>query len=197
MKRLSPPAVLILAAACIFLIDAAIVLAPRTLADPAMSATPATSSSAGAVAAASPTGFWFADPTWWPASTENVYIPGPTRPPATPTPEPTPTAKPTPAPTPRDTVWNARTYVKNRVGARGYDCVNAIWTAESKWNPRAGSPTGAYGIPQAYPGSKMAAFGSNWRTSPLTQVKWGIWYVDSRYGSACAAYNFWSANGWY
>ena len=61
----------------------------------------------------------------------------------------------------------------------------------------AGSPTGAYGIPQAYPGSKMAAFGSNWRTSPLTQVKWGLWYINSRYGSACAAYNFWSANGWY
>jgi hypothetical protein len=43
----------------------------------------------------------------------------------------------------------------------------------------------------------MAAFGSNWRYSPLTQVKWGLWYVNSRYGSACAAYNFWKAHGWY
>ena len=106
-------------------------------------------------------------------------------------------AKATPAPTPRDTVWNARTYVKNRVGAKGYDCINAVWTGESKWNPRAGTPTGAYGIPQAFPGTKMAAFGSNWRYSPLTQVKWGLWYVTTRYGSACAAYTFWKANGWY
>jgi hypothetical protein len=87
--------------------------------------------------------------------------------------------------------------VKNRIGARQYDCVNAIWTRESGWNPRAGTPSGAYGIPQAFPGSKMAAFGSNWRYSPLIQVKWGIWYVNDRYGSACAAYKFWSAHGWY
>lgn len=100
-------------------------------------------------------------------------------------------------PTPRDTVWNARIYVKNRIGASQYDCINPIWTAESKWNPLAGNPSGAYGIPQAYPGSKMAAFGSNWRTSPLTQVKWGIWYVNSRYGSACRAYSFWKEHGWY
>ena len=115
----------------------------------------------------------------------------------TPTPIPSPTAKPTPVPTPRDTVWNARTYVKNRIGAKQYDCINAVWTGESKWNPRAGDPAGAYGIPQAFPGSKMAAFGSNWRYSPLTQVKWGLWYVNSRYGSACSAYTFWKANGWY
>jgi len=52
-------------------------------------------------------------------------------------------------------------------------CIDYVWTRESKWNPRAGVPSGAYGIPQAFPGSKMARFGSNWRTSPLTQVKWG------------------------
>jgi len=79
----------------------------------------------------------------------------------------------------RDTVWNARTYVQNRVGAKGYDCVNVIWTHESGWDPYQAYPAGgnpalvAYGIPQAHPGSKMAAFGSNWRYSPLTQVKWG------------------------
>ena len=43
----------------------------------------------------------------------------------------------------------------------------------------------------------MATFGSNWRTSPLTQVKWGLWYVAERYGSACAAWDFWQAHGWY
>jgi Transglycosylase SLT domain len=196
LKRYSTAAVLIAAAALILCIDAVIVVVPRTLADPAASATPAAFGSPVAAAQPSPTGFWFADPMYGPASTENVYIPGPT-PAATPTPSPTPTPKPTPKPTPRDTVWNARAYVKARVGAKGYNCVNAIWTGESKWNPRAGTPSGAYGIPQAYPGNKMAAFGSNWRTSPLTQVKWGLWYIESRYGSACGAYAFWSAHGWY
>jgi hypothetical protein len=112
--------------------------------------------------------------------------------PALPTSIPTtaPTAKPTPKPTPRpyrDTVTNARAYAKSRLGTTQYNCINYIFTRESRWNPRAGNPSGAYGIPQAKPGSKMAAFGSNWRYSPLTQVKWGIWYVNSRYGSACAA----------
>jgi hypothetical protein len=96
-----------------------------------------------------------------------------------------------------DTVAGARAYVKARIGTRQYNCINALFTRESKWNPLAGKVTGAYGIPQAFPGSKMAAFGSNWRTSPITQVKWGIWYVDSRYGSACAAWDFWQAHGWY
>jgi hypothetical protein len=117
-------------------------------------------------------------------------------------PTPTPTRKPTPKPKPKpivyaNTVAGARAYVRARLGTRGYNCVNAIWAAESKWNPRAGRLTGAYGIPQAFPGSKMAKFGSNWQTSPLTQVKWGIWYVNDRYGSACAAYTFWHAHGWY
>jgi hypothetical protein len=143
----------------------------------------------------SPTGFPFDTPTWWPATTANAYIPTPTPGPATPT--PVPTAKPTPVPTPRDTVWNARTYAKNRLGASQYNCLNVIFTYESKWNPQAGSVSGAYGIPQAKPGSKMATFGSNWRYSPLVQVKWGIWYVNSRYGSACAANAFLQSHGWY
>jgi hypothetical protein len=123
---------------------------------------------------------------------------------ATPIPTATPTAKPKPKPkakpkpvTYANTVAGARAYVKARIGTRQYNCINAIFTAESKWNPLAGKVTGAYGIPQAFPGSKMAAYGSNWRTSPITQVKWGIWYVDDRYGSACAAWDFWEAHGWY
>jgi hypothetical protein len=196
LKRLSTAAVLVMAAAFVLVVDAAIMLVPNALADPALSPSPSISYAADSsvIADASPTPF-FADPTWYPATTENAYIPTPTPEPATPT--PAPKAKPTPVPTPRDTVWNARTYVKNRVGARGYDCINAIWTAESGWNPRAGNPSGAYGIPQALPGSKMASFGSNWRYSPLTQVKWGLWYVANRYGSACGAYDFWQAHGWY
>ncbi len=196
MKRLSPAVVLIAATAFVIAIDAIIVVAPQALADPAPSAT---ISAAPAIADASPTvGAFNGDPlpagTLYFADPNATPVPTPT---PSPTLEPTPTPKPTPVPTPYDTVWNARTYAKNRLGAAGYACIDNVFTKESKWNPYAGTPTGAYGIPQAYPGSKMATFGSNWRTSPLTQVKWGIWYVTSRYGSACAAWDFWQANGWY
>ena len=185
-----------MAAALILVVDTVILVVPNALADPSATPSPAASTAAASLLAdASPTRFVDA-PTWFPATTENAYVPTPTPEPATPT--PVPTAKPTAAPAYRDTVWNARIYVKGRVGAKGYDCINAVWTAESNWNPRAGNPTsGAYGIPQAFPGSKMAAFGSNWRYSPLTQVKWGLWYVTNRYGSACGAYDFWQAHGWY
>lgn len=197
MKRFSPAAVLLAAAAFVIVIDAAIVVVPRALADPQSSSTPKAELVAAfdpvAVPVWPPTPDPYATP-WWPAPT--MWIAGPT-PTAPPRPTPTPTPKPTPKPTPRDTVWNARIYLKNLIGARQYDCINAVWTFESKWNPFAGDPYGAYGIPQAYPGTKMAAFGSNWRYSPLTQVKWGIWYVKTRYGSACAAYTFWQAHGWY
>jgi hypothetical protein len=203
LKRSHPAAILAVVTAVIVLLDAIVMVVPGALADPDSSPTPAASRSALVVAAAPPTGPWFANPTWRAASSENVYVPGPT-PAATPTPNPTPTTAPRPTPVPyRDTVWNARTYVQNRVGAKGYDCVNVIWTHESGWDPYQAYPAGgnpalvAYGIPQAHPGSKMAAFGSNWRYSPLTQVKWGLWYVANRFGSACAAYTFWEAHGWY
>jgi hypothetical protein len=128
-----------------------------------------------------------------PASTVYVFIPTPT--PGPPTPTPTPKPKPRVVP---DTVANAKIYARNRLGATQYACLDKIFTYESKWNPLAeNSRSGAYGIPQALPGSKMAAFGSNWRTSPLTQVKWGIWYVEDRYGSACAAWDHIEATGWY
>jgi hypothetical protein len=184
---------MVVAAAFVLFVDAAIFVVPQAVAEADPSATPsrapAASSPPPLVALATPTQAPVTDPPW---PTNTVYVK-----PATPTPVPTAKPKPTPVPTMRDTVWNARTYVKNRVGDKGYDCINAVWTAESKWNPTASNSNGAYGIPQAYPGSKMAAFGSNWRYSPLTQVKWGLWYVNSRYGSACAAYDFWNAHGWY
>ena len=176
--------------ALIIVVDAAILVVPRALADPP-TASPAVVASAEATILAETSPTPFVD---YRSLTEGVMVGTPTFQPAPPTPSPKPTATPVPY---RDTVWNARTYVKNRIGAKGYDCINAIWTRESNWNPRAGSPTGAYGIPQAFPGSKMATFGSNWRTSPLTQVKWGLWYVTNKYGSACDAWEFWQANGWY
>ena len=200
LNRFSPVVVLILAGALVLAVDAAIFVAPNALADPAVSARPSVSAAVDpptAIAVVpSPTTF-FDDPTFAPATTANAFVP-------TIVPDPTATPSPTASPKPkvtsapyRDTVWNARTYVKNRVGAAGYNCINKVWTAESKWNPRAGDPSGAYGIPQAKPGTKMAAFGSNWRYSPLTQVKWGLWYVIDRYDSACGAYNFWRNHGWY
>jgi hypothetical protein len=119
----------------------------------------------------------------------------------TPTPEPTPTPTPKPKPKPKpyvDSVANAKAYARSKLGATQYACIDKVFYYESKWNPLAENRnSGAYGIPQALPGSKMAAFGSNWRTSPLTQVKWGIWYVNDRYGSACAAWEHIQATGWY
>ena len=200
MKRPNPAAVLVTVILSVVVLDAGIFVLPSALATSTDRPTPRPSASTSARAlpidpSRAPDAIAAVVPTPSPTPTPT---PTPT-PSPTPTPTPTPTPKPTARPTPayRDTVWNARTYVKNRIGSRQYDCVNVIWTKESKWNPRAGTPTGAYGIPQAYPGTKMAAFGSNWRYSPLTQVKWGIWYVNSRYGSACAALDFWESHGWY
>ena len=62
---------------------------------------------------------------------------------------------------------------------------------------KAGNPNGSYGIPQAYPGSKMAAAGADWRTNPMTQVRWGLRYVNGRYGSPCGAWAVWQKQGWY
>lgn len=76
--------------------------------------------------------------------------------------------------------------------------VNYIINNESGWNFRISNPsTGAYGLPQALPGSKMASAGSDWATNPVTQLKWMNSYVVSRYGSWKGAYNFWLSNGWY
>jgi uncharacterized protein YabE (DUF348 family) len=76
-----------------------------------------------------------------------------------------------------------------------FSCIYQIFQRESKWNHLAvNRSTGAYGIPQALPGSKM---GPGWDTDPAVQIRWGIGYMVSRYGSPCAANNFWQVNGWY
>src|SRR5690606_15547546 len=75
--------------------------------------------------------------------------------------------------------------------------LDALWTRESGWNHLAENQwTGAYGIPQALPGEKMAVFGEDWRTNPATQIRWGLSYIASRYGSPVAAWNFFLGNGW-
>jgi hypothetical protein len=73
-----------------------------------------------------------------------------------------------------------------------------MWTHESHWNHRAQNPSsGAYGIPQALPGNKMASVAADWRTNPATQIRWGLGYIKERYGSPTQAWGFWQANGWY
>ncbi len=94
----------------------------------------------------------------------------------------------------------ARQILKNRYGygASQYTCFNNIIMRESMWKVTArNSSSGAYGIPQALPGSKMASAGSDWRTNPATQITWGIEYMKDRYGSPCGAWGFKSSHGWY
>ncbi|MET8446313.1 transglycosylase SLT domain-containing protein [Streptomyces sp. NPDC005209] len=82
--------------------------------------------------------------------------------------------------------------------AAQYTAFSKIVEHESGWNISAtNSSSGAYGLVQALPGSKMASAGSDWKTNPATQIKWGLDYMNSRYGSPADAWNFWQANGWY
>jgi len=86
----------------------------------------------------------------------------------------------------------ARVLVAERGWAVGeFACLDALWTRESGWNYRATNPSsGAYGIPQALPASKLAAAGADWRTNPLTQIAWGLDYIAERYGSPCGAWSY-------
>ncbi|MFG2302821.1 transglycosylase SLT domain-containing protein [Actinacidiphila glaucinigra] len=82
--------------------------------------------------------------------------------------------------------------------ASQYQCFSNIVTRESGWNYTAtNASSGAYGLVQALPGTKMASAGADWRTNPGTQIKWGLNYMNSRYGSPCGAWSFWQANHWY
>ncbi|ROP53521.1 transglycosylase-like protein with SLT domain [Streptomyces sp. PanSC9] len=82
--------------------------------------------------------------------------------------------------------------------AAQFNAFSKIVEHESGWNPSAtNSSSGAYGLVQALPGSKMASAGADWKTNPATQIKWGLDYMKSRYGSPAQAWSFWQANGWY
>lgn len=76
-------------------------------------------------------------------------------------------------------------------------CLDKLWTKESHWNTTAANPSGAYGIPQANPGSKMATFGSDWKTNPATQIAWGMNYIKGRYSTPCGAWSHSQSSGWY
>lgn len=80
---------------------------------------------------------------------------------------------------------------------RQFRCLDRLWTRESGWNHRAASPSGAYGIPQALPGHKMASAGDDWRSNPITQIRWGLDYIESRYGSPCEAWEHFRSHRWY
>ncbi len=78
-----------------------------------------------------------------------------------------------------------------------WGCLDDLWNAESGWRYNAENASGAYGIPQALPGSKMASAGPDWQTDPTTQIKWGLGYIQSVYGSPCNAWAHEEADGWY
>jgi hypothetical protein len=79
-----------------------------------------------------------------------------------------------------------------------FSCFSQIVTRESGWNYQAtNASSGAYGLVQALPGDKMASAGADWRTNPATQIRWGLNYMNSRYGSPCGAWSFWQAHSWY
>ena len=83
-------------------------------------------------------------------------------------------------------------------GVDQYDCLEWLWDRESHWNIMAANPSsGAYGIPQALPGDKMASAGADWQTNPVTQITWGLGYIEGRYGSPCGAWAHSEDVGWY
>lgn len=78
-----------------------------------------------------------------------------------------------------------------------FSCLVSLWNAESGWSVTAGNSSGAYGIPQALPGSKMASEGSDWATNGQTQIRWGLNYIRSSYGSPAAAWAHFQSVHWY
>ncbi|WP_345802780.1 lytic transglycosylase domain-containing protein [Microbacterium sp. AZCO] len=127
------------------------------------------------------------------------------------TPKPTPTAAPTvkssssgwapPFITPDP--GSAQAIAYDMVHARGWGddqfaCLVALWNKESGWRVNAyNKGSGAYGIPQALPGSKMGSVGADWETNPATQITWGLNYVGGRYGTPCGAWGHSQSTGWY
>ena len=99
-------------------------------------------------------------------------------------------------------VGTAQTYAAKAVAARGwapseFSCLVSLWNRESGWNTHAANPSGAYGIPQALPGSKMASAGGDWQNSYQTQITWGLGYISGSYGSPCGAWAHSNAYNWY
>ena len=97
---------------------------------------------------------------------------------------------------------SAQSIAQAMLAARGWSgqwtCLNSLWQRESGWNYQArNASSGAFGIPQALPGSKMASAGSDWATNPATQIRWGLSYIASTYGTPCGAWAHSQSHGWY
>ena len=111
--------------------------------------------------------------------------------------------KAVPLPTVNVTPGSAQDIAHTMVLERGWDeaqfsCLVSLWNRESGWRINAANPSsGAYGIPQALPGSKMASAGADWQTNPATQITWGLGYITSRYGTPCGAWSAFQSKGWY
>ena len=83
-------------------------------------------------------------------------------------------------------------------GETQYTCLEKLWKRESNWRTLAKNrSSGAYGIPQALPGRKMGKTGSDWKTNPITQIKWGAGYIKGRYGTPCKAWDHSERKNWY
>jgi len=79
-----------------------------------------------------------------------------------------------------------------------FGCLDSLWAKESGWRWNANnSSSGAYGIPQSLPGSKMGSIAGDWATNPVTQIKWGLEYISNRYGTPCGAWSQSQAVNWY
>ena len=133
-------------------------------------------------------------------STARQPAPEPTQEPA-----PQPTQQPAPqqpAPQPVSS-GDARSIARSMLSSYGWGddqwgCLESLWMKESGWNHTAMNPSsGAYGIPQSLPGSKMASAGADWQTNPATQIAWGLGYISERYGSPCNAWAHSQAVNWY
>jgi hypothetical protein len=103
--------------------------------------------------------------------------------------------------TERHSKWFARSHMARKYGWKStaqFSCLVKLWEKESGWNHMARNrSSGAHGIPQALPGSKMSSAGPNWRTNPETQIKWGLGYIKARYSTPCGAWNAFLRKGWY
>ncbi|WP_136193595.1 G5 domain-containing protein [Actinomyces procaprae] len=101
------------------------------------------------------------------------------------------------------TAASAQSIAKSMMSSYGWDdsqfsCLVNLWNRESGWNYQAQNPSsGAYGIPQSLPGSKMSSVASDWATNPTTQITWGLGYISERYGSPCSAWAHSESTGWY
>jgi hypothetical protein len=118
------------------------------------------------------------------------------------TPPPSPSSQSSGGSAPRPS-GNPQQIAAGMLGSFGWSssefgCLVSLWNVESGWNVYAANPSsGAYGIPQALPGSKMASAGPDWQSNAATQIRWGLGYVKSLYGSPCGAWSHEQADGWY